>query len=146
MIGVNEENVIDDFIKVVIEPENVGKVMELLTRIGILNKFKNELYQSVHLFKKAGEYYLPHFKEMYALNGGESTFDETDRRRRDKIAILLESYGLVKIVNSGVVGDVDGVHVDVISHKDKPNFKLMRKYNFSVRNSRYYKNPENVRK
>lgn len=142
MIGVNEKEILDTFINVNIQEHNIGKVNELLTRMGIMNKLKNELYQTCHLFKKAGNLYIVHFKEMYEINGRESTFDENDKNRRDKIALLLESYELIEINNPEVVED-SYTRIDIIPFKDKSNFVLKRKYSFDIKNSRYYKNPSN---
>lgn len=144
MIGLNEKDVVNTLIRVNISNENFGKVAEVLTRMGILNRVKNELYQTCHLFKKAGNVYLVHFKEMYKMNGRESSFNAQDKKRRDKIATLLESYNLIKIENSEVLdNDLEKIRIDIIPYKEKSNFILKKKYSFGVENSRFYKNPNN---
>lgn len=140
MISDFEQNILSTFIKVDIKEENVPKVMETLTRIGILNRKTNELYQSVHLFSKLGEHYLVHFKEMFILNGMNNNFSESDKKRRDKVANLLELWNLVEIKNPEVLDNIISEKIDIISFKEKNNYQLKKKYSFDKKQSEYFKN------
>jgi hypothetical protein len=113
------------------DPENFLKIRETLTRIGIASKGKeNKLYQSCHILHKKGKYGIVHFKELFALDGKFSDFDEEDRSRRNVIARLLEQWNLVTIVNKKEVENLPGSinQVKIISHKEKSDWTLVEKY------------------
>lgn len=138
----NEADILKTFIEVEISDENQPKVRETLRRIGILSKVKNELFQTCHLFSKAGNFYLVHFKEMYILNACPSTYSEEDKQRRDKIASLLEKWGFITILNPEVMGEITNEKITIIPYKDKNNYILTKKYKFDIKNSRYYVAPK----
>jgi hypothetical protein len=111
------------------------KVRETLTRMGIISFAKKSLYQSCHILHKRGRYSIFHFKEMFVLDNRKSTLDETDIARRNTIANMLESWGLVEIIDkekakSPVCGPGE---VRVISHKEKENWNLIAKYSIGRR-------------
>lgn len=133
-----EEEILQGFIEVEVSLENAPRVRETLKRIGILSKADNHLFQSCHLFKKKDRFYLTHFKEMYILNGTHSSFNEDDRGRRSKIATLLEKWGLLKILNPEMLGEIPTEKITIISHKDKANYVLIKKYNFDLKNSNFF--------
>jgi hypothetical protein len=106
------------------------QLMETLTRIGIPSKHSNTLYQSCHLLHKAGQYYICHFKERFALDGQPTNFSEDDRARRNSIALLLEKFGLCKIVDPEKVREprtVPGA-IKVIKFGEKASWRLVKKY------------------
>src|SRR5574344_1552683 len=80
------------------ESDDFLKIKETLTRIGIANPRTKTLYQSAHILHKQGRYYIVHFKEMYMLDGRESTLTKDDVTRRTAIALLLEQWGLCEVV------------------------------------------------
>ena len=47
---------------------------------------------------KKGKYYIVHFKELFALDGKPTDFEENDLARRNTIAKLLAEWGLIEIV------------------------------------------------
>lgn len=136
-----EEEILSGFIEVEVSAENQPKVRETLRRMGVLSKVRNELFQSCHLFAKAGKFYLVHFKEMYALNGQPSTFSESDKQRRDKIASLLEKWGFIRILNPSVVGEIVKEKITIIPYKEKNNYILTKKYRFDLKNSKFFVSP-----
>ena len=79
------------------------KVKETLTRIGVASRKDRKLYQSCHILHKQGRYFIVHFKELFALDGKPSDFNEneSDIGRRNAIANLLEQWDLVTLVDSG---------------------------------------------
>jgi len=80
------------------ENDDFLKIRETLTRIGVASRKDRTLYQSCHILHKRGKYYLVHFKELFALDGKESSISENDLARRNAIARLLEEWGLLKII------------------------------------------------
>ena len=110
--------------------ENFLKVKETLTRIGIASRTGNRLYQSCHILHKRGKYYITHFKELFALDGKPTDFNEDDRGRRNRIVQLLEEWKLVTVVNGETIKDplVPISQIKVIAHRDKKDWELISKY------------------
>jgi len=141
-----EEEILKNFVEVEIIEENESKIRETLRRIGILSKKTNELYQSCHLLKKKGKFYIVHYKEMFILNSlnpEDNNFTIEDKSRRDKIAFLLQNWNLLKIKNPEVMGYIMKNKIDIIPHKDKNNFILKSKYKFSKFKSSFFSQDEN---
>ena len=76
------------------------KIKETLTRIGVASRKEKILYQSCHILHKRGRYYLVHFKELFLLDGKDSSLIESDIGRRNAIANLLEEWGLLKVISN----------------------------------------------
>lgn len=114
-----------------VDPQNFLKVKETLTRIGVASRKDNKLFQSAHILHKQGRYGIVHFKELFALDGKSTDFDEEDRSRRNMIARLLEQWNLVRIINKAEVEKYPGSvgQIRIISFKEKGNFELVEKYN-----------------
>ena len=88
-----------DMLEVTIkQPDDFLKVRETLTRIGVASRKDKTLYQSCHILHKQGKYYITHFKELFALDGKKATLVENDIQRRNTIAILLQDWNLIDIV------------------------------------------------
>jgi hypothetical protein len=112
------------------EPDDFLKVRETLTRIGVASRKEKKLYQSCHILHKQGRYYIVHFKELFALDGKRANLFLNDVQRKNRIAQLLQDWGLVKIVNSDQVADAAPLsQIKVLSFKDKPEWTLESKYN-----------------
>ena len=113
------------------EEEDFLKVKETLTRIGVASRKEKKLYQSCHIFHKQGKYYIVHFKEMFAIDGKPSNFSEEDKGRRNKIAELLQDWGLLKIVESDRIKEplASMSQIKIINHKEKNDWTLEAKYN-----------------
>lgn len=109
--------------------EDFLKIKETLTRIGIANKRTKTLYQTCHILHKGGKFYIVHFKEMFLLDGRRAEITEEDIARRDRIAQMLEEWGLCEIVNPEVLSDYDGyVPYHVVRYADKGDWNLVPKY------------------
>ena len=80
------------------EPDDFLKVRETLTRIGVASRKERKLYQSCHILHKKGQYYIVHFKELFALDGKKANLSDNDVQRRNRIIKLLSDWGLVEIV------------------------------------------------
>jgi hypothetical protein len=123
---------LNKFVEVTLnEQDDFLKVRETLTRIGVSSRKEKVLYQSCHILHKQGQYYIVHFKELFALDGKPSNISENDIQRRNAIANLLEEWGLVKIINRKLLEDnIAPIHqIKIISFKEKDDWELVAKYN-----------------
>ena len=113
------------------ENDDFLKIRETLTRIGVASRKDKTLYQSCHILHKRGKYYLVHFKELFALDGKESSITENDLARRNAIARLLEEWDLLSILDeeqsSSPLAPMS--QIKVLPHKEKPEWNLVAKYN-----------------
>ena len=107
------------------------KVRETLTRIGVASRKEKKLYQSCHILHKKGKYYIVHFKELFALDGKTTDFDENDLGRRNTIASLLSEWGLIEIVNieQSKIPIAPLSQIKVISYGERNEWELVTKYN-----------------
>jgi hypothetical protein len=123
---------LDNLVEVrIAEEEDFLKIKETLTRIGVASRKEKKLYQSCHIFHKQGKYYIVHFKEMFAIDGKPSNFSEEDKGRRNKIAELLQDWGLLKVVESERIKEplASMSQIKIINHKEKNDWTLEAKYN-----------------
>lgn len=112
------------------EPDNFLKIKETLTRIGIASRKEHKLYQSCHILHKQGRYFIVHFKELFALDGKESNLTTSDVERRNAVAVLLQDWGLLKIVKaSDAEPQASLSQIKVLSFKEKDEWELVPKYN-----------------
>lgn len=114
--------------------DNFLKIKETLSRIGVASSKQKTLTQSAHILHKQGKYYIAHFKELFLLDGKTSNISYDDIDRRNAIAILLDDWGLLKIVNKPQL-DVKQImtKIKVLSYKDKNEWALVTKYNLGKR-------------
>lgn len=104
-------------------------VAETLTRIGIAGVKENTLYQSCHVLYKREKYYIKHFKEMMLLDGKRNTIEKGDIERRNRIAMLLDQWGLISVVDKGIKNEMSPMsYLKVVSFKEKANWTLIAKY------------------
>ena len=111
--------------------EDFSKVRETLTRIGVASRKDKTLYQSCHILHKQGKYYIVHFKELFALDGKPTNFNEEDQGRRNTITNLLAEWGLISLVDPDKATDPIAPlsQIKIISHKEKDEWTLVAKYN-----------------
>ena len=121
----------DDMVEVSLkEPDDFLKVRETLTRIGVASRKEKKLYQSCHILHKKGQYYIVHFKELFALDGKKANLSENDVKRRNRIIKLLSDWGLVEIVKEEVIKDAAPLsQIKVIAYREKDQWFLESKYN-----------------
>lgn len=116
--------------------EDFAKVREVLTRIGIANYKTKTLIQSVHIFHKRGEYALMHFKEMFKFDGKPTEFTDEDEARVNRVAKMLEEWGLIEILDDLSEADLAPINsINIISRKMKndENWTLHKKYTLGKR-------------
>ena len=116
------------------ENDDFLKIRETLTRIGVASRKDKTLYQSCHILHKRGRYYLVHFKELFALDGKESSITENDLGRRNAITRLLEEWELLSIVNASKASEplAPMSQIKVLPHKEKDEWNLIAKYNIGT--------------
>jgi len=117
------------------QPDDFLKIRETLTRIGVASRKDKTLYQSCHILHKQGKYYITHFKELFALDGKKSTLVENDIQRRNTIAILLQDWDLISIVdNKKSENKAPLSQIKVLPFKEKKEWTLTAKYNIGKKN------------
>ena len=125
----------DDMVEVNLkEPDDFLKVRETLTRIGVASRKERKLYQSCHILHKKGDYFIVHFKELFALDGKRANLSDNDLQRRNRIIQLLSDWGLVEVVDKTSIADAAPLsQIKVISYKEKLDWILESKYNIGKR-------------
>lgn len=115
-------------------PETFLLVKETLTRLGVISNKTKTLYQSAHILHKRGEYYIVHFKDLFILDGKQANISEDDVGRRNRIAKLLEDWGLVKILDRTQIEHISPPSaVKILSYKDKGSWSLVAKYSIGTK-------------
>lgn len=132
---------ITDLVEVTLsEKDDFLKVRETLTRIGVASKKDQILFQSCHILHKRGQYYIVHFKELFALDGKPTDISENDLSRRNAIIKLLEDWGLVKIVRKSQIETPPPIflsQIKILSHKEKDDWELVPKYSIGKKSESY---------
>lgn len=131
---------IEDLLEIRLKNEDdFLKVKETLTRIGVASRKDRTLYQSCHILHKRGKYYIVHFKELFALDGKSTDFEENDLGRRNSIARLLEEWDLVEIVNPEQSEYPSALlsQIKIISYREKDDWELTAKYNIGKKREAY---------
>lgn len=110
--------------------EDFLKVKETLSRIGLASKKENTLYQSCHILHKQGRYYLVHFKELFLLDGKDSSLSEGDVARRNRIIHLLDEWELITVIDYRKIEEPIAPisQIKIIPYKEKYNWNLVTKY------------------
>lgn len=121
------ENLLEVSLK---EEDDFLKVRETLTRIGVASRKEKKLYQSCHILHKKGKYYIVHFKELFALDGKSTDFDDNDLGRRNTIAKLLAEWGLVDIVSKDQAENPIAPlsQIKILSYTERDDWELVTKY------------------
>ena len=120
-----------DMLEVTIkQPDDFLKVRETLTRIGVASRKDKTLFQSCHILHKQGKYYITHFKELFALDGKNSTLTVNDIQRRNTISLLLQDWNLIEVVQPTLVENKAPLsQIKVLPFKEKNEWTLVAKYN-----------------
>ena len=121
---------IDKMVEIKLEkPDDFLKIKETLTRIGIASKKEKKLYQTCHLLHKRGKYYIIHFKEIFNIEGRPSTLTLDDVSRRNRIASLIEDWGLCKVLNPEMIINKSSMSsIKVVPYKERSQYTLISKY------------------
>ena len=122
---------VETFVEVKLKSqEDFLKIAETLTRIGVTARGEKRLFQTCHILHKRGKFYIVHFKEMLALDGNTTNYNDDDRARRNKIIQLLEQWKLLELVDRSKIEVplADISKIKVVAYKDKANWELCKKY------------------
>ena len=112
------------------QPDDFLKIRETLSRIGVASRKDKTLFQSCHILHKQGNYYIVHFKELFALDGKKATLIENDVQRRNTIAVLLQDWNLLTIVKADEAKNKAPLsQIKIIAFKEKNEWNLQAKYN-----------------
>ena len=128
--------VVDTLVEIELtDPQNFLKVKETLTRIGVASRTGNKLFQTCHILHKRGKFYITHFKQMFQLDGKPTDFTLEDEGRLNSIAIMLEQWGLIKIVNpmKCLNPRADTSTIRILAFKEKHDWQLVPKYTIGRR-------------
>jgi hypothetical protein len=132
---------ITDLVEVTLgEKDDFLKVRETLTRIGVASKKDQILFQSCHILHKRGQYYIVHFKELFALDGKPTDISENDLSRRNAIIKLLQDWGLVNVVRKQQIETPPPIflsQIKILSHKEKDDWELVPKYSIGKKPESY---------
>jgi hypothetical protein len=137
--GRHNEEIVDwkpsDMVEITFkEDDDFLKIKETLTRIGVASNRDKILYQSTHILHKQGQYYIVHFKELFALDGKPTNLTKVDIERRNAIINLLQEWNLLTIVQKEELTPMGNVgQFKIISFKEKPDWQLIPKYNIGVK-------------
>lgn len=110
------------------DPSSFSKIAEVLTRIGIPSYKTHTLYQTAHILYKRQNYYIVHFKDMFALDGKPSSITQADIDRIHTIAKLLEQWNLCKVVEQKDLTEYN-VPLTIVPRSQLDQWNLVPKYN-----------------
>jgi hypothetical protein len=118
-------------IEVFIDENDFLKIKETLSRIGVLSKKDNTLYQSCHILHKQGRYVIIHFKELFGLDNKIHEISENDIARRNTITKLLADWELLEVRNPDECKFplVPISQIKILAFKEKSEYNLVSKYN-----------------
>jgi len=119
-------------VKVILK-EHFSVVRESLDRIGIANKEKKTIMPLCYILHKTNwetsesEYYIIHFKNLKKLDGDLTYYTKEDEIKQSSIAKLLETWGLVEIINKEEL-PIKNSFVYVLPHSKKKDWTVNHKY------------------
>lgn len=120
---------LSNLIEVEVKENDFLKIVETLTRVGVSSAIKNELYQSCNILHKAGRYWILHFKHLMMLDGLTVTISEQDIERYETICLLLEQWGLTRIIEKSKIKCAINLKIiKIVPFKDKQNWTLIPKF------------------
>lgn len=127
-----QNKIVDELVEIRLKSaDDFLKVRETLTRIGIASRYQKKLFQSCHILcKQKTRYFICHFKELFRLDGKPTDFTENDIARRNTVANLLASWGLIELVDSKKTEApvVPLSQIKILSFKEKGEWELVAKY------------------
>ena len=127
----NNDELVKNLVEITFtEKDDILKIRETLSRIGVASRKDKELFQSCHILHKRGKYYITHFKELFKLDGKPTSIDEGDIGRRNTIVNLLEQWKLVSVVDKSMIVEPTAPlsQIKIIPFKEKTEWKLTTKY------------------
>lgn len=109
--------------------EGFRKVKETLQRMGVPSRRDKTLFQTAHILHKQGDYYICHFKQLFALDGKEAELSEGDLARLNLIVKYLKDWGMVEQTSVRSLEPMGSPRMlKVIKHTEKDEWDLQAKY------------------
>jgi hypothetical protein len=129
----DEDTIIAGFIEITLPEERTFlRITETLTRIGIVVRGgmadeRPSILQVCHILHKRGRYYIVHHRELAMLAGSPEPLRRLDIHRRNRIAVLLQAWGLCSLVDRARLADADMAKdgVRVIRFADVHRYELV---------------------
>jgi hypothetical protein len=108
--------------------KNFALVKETLERIGVRNSQEKKFFPSCYIVEENGEFRIYHFKELFIKEGKQSDYDDLDELRRNTIVHFVKKWGLIETEYD--ISEILAQKIDVLNHRDKPDYKICHKYYF----------------
>jgi len=129
----SDENPEVNFVEISLKDDaSFLKIKETLQRIGMGSYKNKELTATCNILQKKGRFYIVHFKEIFLLDGKDTTLTHDDVKRRNTIIYLLREWGLLDVVDDRLIDDRFANSKEggfrVISFQESKNWKLIAKY------------------
>jgi hypothetical protein len=106
-------------------------VTETLERMGVRNNQEKKFFPSCYCVEHNGEHKIYHFKELFLMEGKESSYNDLDELRRNTIIKLLADWGIVEPKQE--ITEIIAQKIDVINFKNKKEYKICHKYFFKTK-------------
>jgi hypothetical protein len=108
--------------------KNYPLVKETLERMGIRNAEDKKFFPSCYCVEEEGKFKIYHFKELFIKEGKTSNYDDVDKLRRNTIIHFLKKWGLIDFKEE--IDEILVQKIDVLSHKDKNDYRICHKFYF----------------
>jgi hypothetical protein len=115
----------------ILKQSNFLVIKESLERmgVGIVKPGSKRMFPSCIIVHSQGRYFIGHFKIGFELNGAKALFNDDDFDRAYTTAVLMEQWGLLKIVNvpfEDAKFSMDGLYV--VPFKEKSEWIIIHKF------------------
>lgn len=129
----SEVSLVDDYNGVeVVLIDKFAVVKETLERIGIINEKKKKIYPSCYLLKDDDDKFrIYHFKQLFAKDGHETSYDLIDEIRLKTVVHFLDKWGLLSVVEP--IDRILKNRIDIIPYSRKKEYQIVHKYKFMTK-------------
>ena len=129
-------------LRVVVSKHFVERLVDRKIELSLLSSALNRIADNVCLIaytaqlvgdkvnvKFGGYHFIVNFKEMFCLDGKYSSITPDDIERRNAIALLLEEWGLLKVMKKPSVDPHSAIaKIKIIPFREKAEWILESKY------------------
>lgn len=131
------EDVIGNMVEITFpegDTDGFRKVKETLQRMGVPSRREKVLIQSAHILHKRGQYYICHFKELFAADGKTAEISVDDLARRNLIVKYLNDWGMITPIKDDWKEPLGNPrYLKVIKYTEKDDWELSSKYSIGAR-------------
>ena len=119
----------DELEIILIDPNKFLCVVETLSRIGVASRNSKTLFQSCHILHKKGKFYIKSFKELFNMDGKKDTIEREDIERRNRIAMLLDEWKLIEVIDKSIAKEMCPMsYIRIVPFKEKHEWEFCVKY------------------